>query len=220
MQKHRTLWPGSISATIRYVMNKRAKHRIAPAHLARCGLLGVIMLLLAACGGSDSSATAVATPQAVRVNGFGTAANHPHAFIAFSDNVLVLATHYGTFWSGNGGTNWTEVAGGPGQLMDGLMTYSLTSSPLDEQRLYELTQPAVNNHKGILGLYTSTDQGHSWQLSIPADNLAPDRNIYLAAAGNDTPEEVYVYLPALGAAGLRVSKGSILVQPARCPLGM
>src|SRR2546421_1797459 len=44
-------------------------------------VLVIVILLLAACGttsGSENMATA--TPQVVRVNGFGTAANHPHAF--------------------------------------------------------------------------------------------------------------------------------------------
>jgi hypothetical protein len=90
--------------------------------------------------------------------------------------------------------------------MDGLMGYSLTSSPLNLQRLYELTQPALSNHKGILGLYTSADQGCSWQLAITEQRLVSNEDVYLAEAGNDTPDEVYVYLPALGAAGLKVSK--------------
>lgn len=170
-------------------------------------ILAVLLLLLAACGSTSSSdTTATSTPQVVRVNGFGTAANHPHAFLVFPNNVLVLATHYGTFWSDNNGTSWTEVAGGPGQLMDGLMAYSLTSSSLNPQRLYELTQPALSNHKGILGLYTSADQGHSWKLAITEKSLVSNEDVYLAAAGNDTPDEVYVYLPALGSAGLKVSK--------------
>jgi hypothetical protein len=165
-----------------------------------------LVLLLAACGGAVSSNTTSATPTPIRVNGFGTAANHPHAFVAFSNHILVLATHSGTFWSGNDGARWTEVAGGSGQLMDGLMAYSLTSSPLNAQRLYELTQPALSDHKGILGLYTSADQGRSWKLAIAEQRLGSNENVYLAEAGNDTPDEVYVYLPALGAAGLKVSK--------------
>jgi photosystem II stability/assembly factor-like uncharacterized protein len=180
--------------------------RLFPGYIL--GMLGVfLLLLLAACETtSNSDNMAVATPQVVRVNGFGTAANHPHAFLVFPNGVMVLATHYGTFWSNNNGASWTEVAGGPGQIMDGLMSYSLTSSPLDPQRLYELTQPALSNHKGMLGLYTSTDQGRTWKLTITEQHLVSNADVYLVEAGNDTPDEVYVYLPALGAAGLKVSK--------------
>lgn len=130
---------------------------------------------------------ATATVIPTRVNGFGTVANHPHALLAFPNNVLVLATHYGTFWSGNDGVSWTEVAGGSGQLMDGLMAYSLTSSPLNSQRLYELTLPTVSTHKGILGLYTGTDEGRSWKLAITEQSLVSNEDVYLVEAGNDTP---------------------------------
>jgi hypothetical protein len=185
----------------------KEQHTARSSQLLFGSVLAMLLLLLAACSstsGSDNMVTA--TPQVIRINGFGTAANHPHAFLVFPNNVLVLATHYGTFWSGNNGASWTEVAGGSGQMMDGLMSYSLTSSPLNPQRLYELTQPALGNHKGILGLYTSADQGRSWKLAITEQDLVSNEDVYLAEAGNDTPDEVYVYLPALGPTGLKVSK--------------
>lgn len=169
-------------------------------------LLGVIALLVAACGGGNITNNPTATPAAVKVNVFGTAANHPHALLAFKDHTLLLATHYGLFWSNNGGTNWSEVAGGANQIMGGLMTYSLTSSPLNEKRIYVLTQPALNPHKGTLGLYTSSDEGHTWQLAIPATSVSSDGNVYLTAAGNSSPDEVFIYVQALGPNGLRVSK--------------
>src|SRR6202165_5020649 len=111
-----------------------------------------LSLLLVACGSTDTSAPPTPTPTAVRVNGFGTAANHVHSLLALPPHVLVLATHYGLFRSEDDGTTWKEVAGGSGQLMDGLMTYSLGISSLNPQRLYVLTQVAVNPHPGTLGL--------------------------------------------------------------------
>lgn len=176
-------------------------------------LLSVIALLMAACGSGNTTNNPTATPAAVKVNVFGTAANHPHALLAFQDHTLLLATHYGLFWSNNGGTSWSEVAGGDNQLMSGLMTYSLTSSPLNEKRVYVLTQPALNPHEGTLGLYTSSDEGHTWQLAISASSIADeakltslDSNIYLTAAGNSSPNEVFIYVTALGPDGLWVSK--------------
>src|SRR5579884_2112067 len=169
-------------------------------------LLGAITLLVAACGGGNTINTPTAVPSAARVNVFGTDANHPHALLAFKDHTLLLATHYGLFWSNNGGTSWSEVAGGANQIMDGLMTYSLTSSPLNAKRVYVLTQPALNPHKGTLGLYTSSDEGHTWQLAIPTSSVTSGGNIYLASAGNSSPDEVFIYVQALGPNGLKVSK--------------
>jgi BNR/Asp-box repeat len=169
----------------------------------------MLVLFLAGCGGTgdttvNTSAT-TATPAHERVNGFGTALNHPHSLMALSNNVLLLATHYGLFRSADGGRSWTEVAGGPNQIMEDLMTYSLTKSPLNPQRLYVLTQPVTSDHKGILGLYSSSDQGKSWQLAITTASLSQN-DIYLTAAGNRDPQEVYIYLMAGGADGLKVSK--------------
>lgn len=167
-------------------------------------LLVVCLVCMSACG-NPSGDTPSPTPTAVRVNGFGTAANHSHSLLALPNHVLILASHYGIFRSSDGGASWTEVAAGPHQLMEGLMTYSLVSSPLDQQRLYVLTQPAVQNHQGTLGLYTSTDQGRTWQMTVKTASLTSG-NIYFAQAGNETAQEVYIYLPDQGAQGLKVSK--------------
>src|SRR6266851_3254955 len=114
-------------------------------------ILGLVCLL-AACGTNSPPPTT--QPALARVNGFGTAANHVHSLIALPNHVLVLATHYCIFRSEDDGATWQEVAAGPNQPMQGLMTYSLSISPLDSQRMYVLTLPATSPHKGILGLYT------------------------------------------------------------------
>ncbi len=167
-------------------------------------ILSIMALVLAACGSTSTATTPAAPPTVLPVNGFGTAANHVHSLIALPRHVLVLATHYGLFRSEDDGVRWTEVAAGPHQLMEGLMTYSLVSSVLNPQRIYVLTQPVVASHPGIVGLYTSADQGRSWKLATAAASITTG-NIFTVAAGNDTPDEVYVYLPDLGALGLKVS---------------
>ena len=167
-----------------------------------------IIFLFTACG-SDSTTlqgtgTPAGAPTEVAVNGFGSAANHVHSLAAFPDHVLVLATHYGTFRSSDSGATWQKVAAGPNQLMQGLMAYSLVVSPLNAQRLYMLTLPATIPHAGTLGLYTSADQGKTWKLAVATASVT-SISIYMVATGNDTPDEVYIYLPNLGALGLRVS---------------
>lgn len=165
-------------------------------------MLGCLLTLLLTSCATGSSQPATATPAPERVNGFGTALNHVHSLIALPGNVLIMATHYGIFRSNDDGKSWTVTAAGPGQLMEGLMAFSLVSSPLNQQRLYVATQIAVSQPKGTLGLYSSADQGRTWQLAIKASDLG---NIFFVAPGNDTPDEVYVYLPDLGPMGLKVS---------------
>jgi photosystem II stability/assembly factor-like uncharacterized protein len=169
-----------------------------------CSLCLIILTLLAACGPGISQNTQPTPSTSVPVNGFGSASNHVHSLIALPHHVLIMATHYGLFRSSDDGATWQEVAGGNNQPMQGLMTYSLVVSPLDSQRLYVLTLPNVIPHKGTLGLYTSADQGRTWQLSVATASIT-STSIYTVAPGNDTPAEVYIYLPGLGSLGLRVS---------------
>ena len=164
----------------------------------------LVLLLVSACGTNNTTTQPGATPTPAPVNGFGSAANHVHSLLAFQEHVLVLATHYGIFRSEDSGATWKEVAAGPNQLMQGLMAYSLTASPVDPKRLYVLTLPAVSPHPGILGLYTSPDQGRTWKLAITTASVTRS-SIFMVEAGNDTPDQVYIYLPDLGAQGLRVS---------------
>jgi photosystem II stability/assembly factor-like uncharacterized protein len=192
-----------------------------PKNIVVSLLLGIITLLLVACGGDTSSTQVTASPTVVPVNGFGTAANHVHSLLVLPPHVLVMATHYGLFRSQDGGTSWKEVAGGSNQLMEGLMTYSLTYSSLNSQRLYVLTQPAVLPHSGIVGLYTSADQGKTWKLAIASASLT-STTIFVVAPGNDTPDEVYIYLSNLGPLGLKRSldNGQHFTSTGTLPFGM
>lgn len=181
-------------------------------------IFGLFALLFSACGGSNTSTTASENPPQQRVNGFGTAQNHVHSFLSFPSNVLVLATHYGLFRSTNGGTSWTTTAAGPGQIMDGMMTFSLVSSPLNPQRLYVLTQPSINNPKGVQALYTSPDQGVTWQMGVKTADIG---DMYFVATGNASADEVYTYVTREGAQGFKVSKdnGKHFTSPGSLPFG-
>ncbi len=179
-------------------------------------LLSIVVILLAGCGEADTTQSAL--PGGERVNIFGTNANHAHSIVALPDNVIVMATHYGVFRSTDAGKSWETVAAGPGQLMEGLMADSLVVSPLNSQRMFLLTKPALSGAKGTLGIYTSADQGRSWKLSIASRELGDP---YLVRAGNDTADEVYTYIPKLGALGLKVSRdaGQHFTQTGTLPFG-
>ncbi|MGH2507917.1 MAG: WD40/YVTN/BNR-like repeat-containing protein, partial [Ktedonobacteraceae bacterium] len=173
----------------------------------RLSLFLFIPFILAACSGSNlSGPTANAALIGPPVNGFGIEQNHVHSMVILPDanHTIVLATHYGIFRSLDHGVTWQQTAAGPNQLMQGLMTYSLSYNPLDPQRLYVLTQPATIPYSGTLGLYTSSDAGKTWQLSIPTTRITSGF-VYLAQAGNESPSEVYIYLSQFGTHGLQVS---------------
>jgi len=169
-------------------------------------LLSLALLLVACDNGNGGGQTASATP--VNVNGFGTAQNHVHSLVILPDahQTMVLATHYGIFRSQDHGATWQKTAGGPGQQMQGVMTYYLSYNPLNPQRLYVLTfyQTGTIPRGSTLGLYTSGDGGKTWQLST-ADASVTSSTITFAQAGNGNPSEVYIYLSNLGPLGLRVS---------------
>lgn len=166
----------------------------------------VCVSFLSACGGV-SGAPPSATPTPVAVNGFGIAENHVHSLMTLPNNVVLIATHYGIFRSSDGGTTWQQTSGASNQLMQGVMDYSLSVSSINSQRLYVLTQPSViGPHSGILGLYTSADQGRTWSLTTKTSTFtASPTGIYFVTAGNDTPDETYIYILAQGANGLKVS---------------
>lgn len=173
----------------------------------RFTLFFCLALILVACSGSNLGGTHTNSPSlGPPVNGFGIEENHVHSMVILpdADHTIVLATHYGIFRSLDHGVTWQQTAAGPNQLMQGLMTYSLSYNPLDPQRLYVLTQPATIPHQGTLGLYTSGNGGKTWQLSIPTAHITSGF-IYLAQAGNRSPSEVFVYLSQQGARGLLVS---------------
>ncbi len=187
--------------------------------LAPLGVLSVLLLLLAACG-TTSTAAPAATPAAVRVNGFGTAANHVHSLLALPNNVLLLATHYGIYRSTDNGASWQQETSGPGQVMQGLMEYSLTASPLNPNQIYALALPAFVPHAGTPGIYVSSDGGQSWKMTVPTTQLT-STSIFTAEAGNDSADELYIYLPEKGPNGLMVSKdgGQHFTSTAAMPFG-
>ena len=112
------------------------KRALRPARLRlrlrlRLAVLTLVLAaaaLLSACGGIGGSSLPPLT----------STENHLHDVLALrgEPGAVLIATHFGLYRSSDRGHVWAQVAGGPGQQMDGLMTYKLAQSPVDTKRVY------------------------------------------------------------------------------------
>lgn len=166
---------------------------------ARAAIVVAVLLavLLAGCG-QDTPADA-----------YGGTQNHIHDLLALRGvpHTVLLASHYGLFRTTDSGHTWSEVAGGAGQQMDGLMLYKLAQSPVDAHRIYLLAIPRTGrpqDAKATPGLYTSADAGQTWKLAIAASAL-PASTIFTIGAGSAAAGQVYAWLPTLAERGLYTS---------------
>jgi photosystem II stability/assembly factor-like uncharacterized protein len=157
---------------------------------------GLLAAALAGCG--DSSAPP-----------YGGSQNHLHDILALVgvSHTVLLATHIGLYRTADGGRSWSEVAGGAGQKMDGLMIFKLAQSPLEVKRVYVLAVPRPDNPaaaKDKPGIYTSADAGQTWSLAAPASSF-PTANLFSIGAGGASATQLFAIVPGLAAKGLYVS---------------
>ncbi len=144
-----------------------------------CGLLTAIVL--AGCGSSNAA--------------YGGSGNHLHDLLALTGlpNTLLAASHIGLYRSTDAGKHWTEVAGGTGQPMAGLMTFKITQSRANPKQIYVLAilradGPQVAHPQP--GLYASSDGGVTWKLATLLTAF-PDPQIYTIGAGATSAGDVY-----------------------------
>src|SRR5690348_2651974 len=182
-------WSGSLKRTI----------RPAGLRLAALALTLAATVLLSACGGIGGSSPPPLT----------STENHLHDVLALrgEPGAVLIATHFGLYRSGDRGHAWTQVAGGPGQQMDGLMTYKLAQSPVDTKRVYCLAlprsaMPGVTH--ATAGLYTSADNGRTWKLATAVDAF-PTASVFSIGVSSASAGRVFAVVSALGAAGLYAS---------------
>ena len=156
----------------------------------------LVVLLLSACGSNASGNSGA----------YGGSQNHVHDLLLPLGNpgVVLLATHIGLYRSANLGHTWTEVAGGSGQTMDGLMIFKLSQSPLDPKRVYVLAIPRPDNPgaaKAPPGVYMSADAGVTWRLATAASTL-PTQTIFTIGAGPTSADQLFAVISGLNEHGL------------------
>ena len=152
-----------------------------------------LVLLLAGCASSSGSA-------------FGGSQNHLHDLLALRGNpgTVLLATHIGLYRSRDNGHSWTEVAGGSGQTMDGLMIFKLSQSPRDANRVYVLAIPRPDNPsaaKAAPGVYMSGDAGVTWRLATAA-SVFPTQTVFTIGAGPTSADQLFAVISGLNERGL------------------
>jgi photosystem II stability/assembly factor-like uncharacterized protein len=158
-------------------------------------VLLALLLVLAGCGSSSDS--------------YGGDKNHIHDLLALSGapNTLLVASHFGLYRTADGGKTWSEVAGGSGQLMNGLMIYKLAQSPVEQKRIYALAGYRPEDKaaaKGELGIYLSDDSGQTWKLVTPLSAF-PNSAVFTIAAGAGSAGQLFAVVPNVGVKGLYMS---------------
>jgi BNR/Asp-box repeat len=171
--------------------------RLSAALAAGLGVaLTLCLSLLAACGSTADA--------------YGGSLNHVHDMLALRDapHTVLLATHIGLYRTTNDGASWTEVAGGSGQIMDGLMLFRLAQSPIDPARIYVLAIPRtgrIGDAPATPGMYTSADFGKTWKLAT-AETSLPTHAVFTIGTGSLSAGTVYTLIPALAQNGLYVTR--------------
>jgi photosystem II stability/assembly factor-like uncharacterized protein len=176
----------------------RMSLRVAAWSRFRTWLMGVLLSAALVGGCSQTSPN----------GSYGGPQNHLHDLLVLSGvpHTVLLATHIGLYRSHDDGHSWAEVAGGSRQIMDGLMLFKLSQSPVDANRVYLLAIPRNDNStaaRATPGLYTSGDAGQTWQLAAPLASF-PTHFVYSIGAGSRAGK-VFAVVQAFGSRGLLAS---------------
>ncbi len=188
-------FPADPSLEQRVMSHAGAVTRMASLILAVCAAL--LILGMSGCASGSSTANSA----------YGGSLNHLHDLLPLNgfDGTVLLATHLGLYRTTDRGKTWREVAGGPGQAMDGLMIFKLAQSPVDPQRIYALASLRTSTPPPAApGLYTSVDAGETWRLTASFHSLST-QSVYTMGTGAEASGDVYAFLPAMASHGLVAS---------------
>ena len=117
---------------------------------------------------------------------------HTVAFGA-SPDVMYLGTHYGFFISHDGGRTWPQQRG----TLNNLMVLNIEASSNNPRVLAVIGRPTsgLSNDGGI---YFSSDEGSTWQLSSTPANLSPSAYLFTIQAGTANAGHFYAFYEFAG----------------------
>jgi len=177
----------------------------------RASTLTVVLLVAAALLGvcADGRGSSGTSGVAIDPAAYGGPHNHVHALVTLRGvpQTLLLASHFGLYRSADGGRSWSEVAGGAGQVMDGLMMAALVQSPVEAERVYVLATRRVEDQasaRDVPGIYMSDDAGRTWKLITPASAF-PSQTIFTLAVGSAAAGPLYALVQVPPDAGIYAS---------------
>jgi photosystem II stability/assembly factor-like uncharacterized protein len=158
--------------------------------------LGVVALLvLVEVGYQYWKNSPTATAPSVAGRPLSNPQTHLHT-IALGDSpgMIYLGTHFGLFWSTDGGRTWPQQRG----VLPELMITSIAVSPIDPRSLAVVGLSNVGDASKD-GLYISQDAGETWRLSnpsLPGGGLGSPISPYFVIAGVNAADWYAVYVGA------------------------
>ncbi|MFL5625318.1 MAG: WD40/YVTN/BNR-like repeat-containing protein [Ktedonobacteraceae bacterium] len=134
------------------------------------------------------------TDPAVMGRPLSNAQTHLHT-VAFggSPNVLYLGTHYGLFISHDGGRTWPQQRG----MLNNLMIMNIAVSPGNPRVLAVIGRP-TSGLGNAGGIYLSSDEGNTWQMSGTPAALSPSAYLFTIQAGSGSAGHFYAFYQFAG----------------------
>src|SRR6185437_4044469 len=164
--------------------------RSRPRWLWLAVLCAVALLILVEVGYQLWKSSPAATAPSVAGRPLSNPQTHLHTVALSPSGTMYLGTHFGLFWSTDGGHTWPQPTG----ALPGLMITSVQVSPVDPTTLAVAgltnTGDASKN-----GFYISQNGGKTWHLrspSLPGSGLNAPASPYFVQAGDDAAGHWYV----------------------------
>lgn len=158
-------------------------------------MLAITGLFLTSCANSGSGLTQTGTDPTIPGHPLSNPEQHLHSFaIAPGSNPRIyLGTHYGLFWSSDGGQTWPQKRGILNNLM--ITSIAINSRDPDMMMIAGLSPSGVNF--GQNGVLVSRNAGQTWTL-VNSNLPGNPPNVYAVYAGISSSNEFYAFVVGQG----------------------